>query len=395
MSVANKRALIIAGAGASVEYGIPITSAFTADITNKINNSDYYKGQGITEAYNYVKDTLVNYYKNEGDAHFERIYHALHELYAHHYIDGAVAKYSPVMAPFFATQHPYSQIQILGAAKAIIEIIYTQVSSVCDTNTLDLAPLKNFFDKVQQQYTPRVYTTNYDNFFLKATEGKYFTGFTRKHEDLNLFDGKIFFEHWNDPSLFYMHGSIHLGSPPVTTSAVEIGDLAWFEDTSEALKHAFITASGVPRMDGSMIERTSIITGLEKLGRLQQNPYAYYYSEFSRDAMAADVIFVLGSGLADLHINKWIHEARLANPETPIIFVGYWQDGEMQTGSDLEISLIHDLRVEVFGFSSDQKEWNNWTIFKKNNAAVWKSGFHSFLNQNDDLNDLLNQIKSN
>ena len=119
-----------------------------------------------------------------------------------------------------------------------------------------------------------------------------------------------------------------------------------------------------------------------------------YYSEFSRDAMAADVIFVIGSGLADLHINKWILEARLANPKTPIVFVGYRQDGEIGTGSDLEISLIHDLRIEVCARLSDKREWNNWTLFKKNNAAIWKSGFQSFLNQNDDLNDLLNQIKS-
>ncbi|WP_284083697.1 SIR2 family protein [Acinetobacter nosocomialis] len=395
MNTTNQRALIVMGAGASVEYGIPITSAFTNDITDKINNNDYFKKQGITEVYNYVKDTLVRYYQNEGDAHFERIYHALHELNAHHYFEGAIAKFSPVMAPFFETQHTFSQIQILGATKAIIEIIYTQASTVCDTNTIDLAPLKNFFDKVQQQYVPRVYTTNYDNFIHKATEGKYFTGFTRKLGDLNLFDGKSFFEHWNDPSLFYLHGSVHMGFPPPFTPEIEIGDITWFEDTSEALRHAFITASGVPRMDGSTIERTSIITGLEKLGRLQQTPYAYYYSEFSRDAMAADVIFVIGSGLADLHINKWILEARLANPETPIVFVGYWKDGEMGTGSDLEISLTHDLRIEVFGCPSDQQEWNDWTIFKKNNAAVWKRGFQSFLNQNDDFNDLLNQIKLN
>lgn len=379
-----------------VEYGIPITSAFTNDITDKINNNDYYKGQGITEVYNYVKDKLVSYYKNEGDAHFERIYHALHELYAHHYLNGAIAKFSPVMAPFFETQHTFSQTQILGAAKAIIEIIYTQASAVCDTHTIGLASLKNFFDKVQQQYIPRVYTTNYDDFIHKATEGKYFTGFTRKLDDLNLFDGKSFFEHWNDPSLFYLHGSVHMGFPHPSTSEIEIeiGDIAWFENTSEALRNAFITAGSVSRMDGSTIERTSIITGLEKLGRLQQTLYAYYYSEFSRDAMAADVIFVIGSGLADLHINKWILEARLANPKTPIVFVGYWQDGEIGTGSDLEISLIHDLRIEVCGRLSDKREWNNWTLFKKNNAAIWKSGFQSFLNQNDDLNDLLNQIKS-
>jgi hypothetical protein len=33
------------------------------------------------------------------------------------------------------------------------------------------------------------------------------------------------------------------------------------------------------------------------------------------------VIFVIGSGLADLHLNNWLHEARSRRPRTPILFM--------------------------------------------------------------------------
>lgn len=182
---------------------------------------------------------------------------------------------------------------------------------------------------------------------------------------------------------------------PRGDSNLQLGDLAWYEDKNEALKHAFITASGVPRMDGTSFERTSIITGLEKLGRLQQNPYAYYYSEFSRDAMEADVIFVIGSGLADLHLNKWIKEVRLAKPETPLVFVGYWsEDDEFDSSSDLQISLLHDLRVEHYQRHSGITVLNGWTVYEKNHAAVWRHGFQAFLHESHRLNDLLRLIGS-
>lgn len=390
----QKRALIVFGAGASVEYGIPVTSEFTQIITDKINLEPKYKEQGIADVYNYVKDTLVDFYKEEHQAHFERIYHVLHELYAHYHQEGAAAKFSPVMAPFLAKTRDLDKIKILAAAKAIIEIIYHEVSAVCERNTCSLEPLKQFFAQVEDRYIPRIYTTNYDNFVGQATEGKYFTGFNRKLNDLNLFNAESFFQQWNTPCLYHLHGSIHFGFPAPYTKAIRMGELAWFEDTAEALRHAFITASGVPKMDGTVIERTSIITGLEKLGRLQQNPYAFYYSEFSRDAMAADVIFVMGSGLADLHLNKWIKEVRIAKPKTPIVFVGFWKDLEddFSSPSELEISLLHDLRIEHFERTSDKIEWNEWTLFKKNNAAIWKKGFHAFLNQSVSLSELLDQI---
>ena len=37
--------------------------------------------------------------------------------------------------------------------------------------------------------------------------------------------------------------------------------------------------------------------------------------------MLCDVIYVIGSGLADLHLNAWLHETRSRTPRTPILFI--------------------------------------------------------------------------
>ncbi|MFW2002670.1 hypothetical protein [Acinetobacter ursingii] len=56
-----KRAVIIVGAGASVEYGIPATVSLTNTIREKLND-DKYKETRVVEVYDYVKDTLKTYY---------------------------------------------------------------------------------------------------------------------------------------------------------------------------------------------------------------------------------------------------------------------------------------------------------------------------------------------
>src|SRR5262249_36021514 len=156
---------------------------------------------------------------------------------------------------------------------------------------------------------------------------------------------------WDSPALFHVHGSIHMGFPqPIGPH--QIGDIAWYHSRELALKRASYNGSNDPRMDGTQITRSAIITGLDKLGRRQRTPYAFYYSALGRDAMEADVIFVLGSGLADLHLNTWLGAVRRAKLKVPILYVGYWGSDAMTFYNsthfghdDRAISLMHDLRI--------------------------------------------------
>lgn len=298
------------------------------------------------------------------------------------------------MVPFFSTDHTFAKEDFLATAKAIIEIIYSEVSTFYETQSADLIPLKRFFSYLEAKYIPRIYTTNYDNFLGKATDDKYFTGFTRKFNDCKLFDSKSFFQTWNQPCLYHLHGSIHMGFPVPDTLHTNIGELAWYDDTKVALKNAFITASGISRMDGTIFERTSIITGLEKLGRLQQNPYAFYYSQLARDIIEADVIFIIGSGLADLHINKWLYEVRRSRTKAPLILVGFWKKEVFFEITDFELSLMYELNIRNSVNAHQEESWNEWSLHPHKNAATWSRGFHSFLEEVKNLDELLSKINS-
>lgn len=388
----KQRALVVMGAGASVELGIPATIGFGNLIDDAIKADKYCAHVGGTEVYFDIRDKLRTYYASEAEAHFERIYHVMHELSQLRAKQGAVPKFLPVMYPFLGTAVTHPEQALKAACSAMLDFIYAKVSEVCDNPALPLNPLSAFFEVLEQQYVPRVYTTNYDDFVAQATQGRYFTGFTQRHGDHSDFDGKAFWAEWGKPALFHLHGSVHMGfSVP---GEHQIGDIVWFDDKAVARRQARFNGSGVDRMDGTHVERGAIITGLDKLGRLQQSPYAFYYSALNREAMEADLILVLGSGLADLHLNTFLKAARRARPDVPILYVGYWGREALDFYStihfeleDRDIALFHELGIDLVnvaearfkaddGWTVDARvlppgPWTRWNVSQPSRSRTW------------------------
>ncbi|MFC0698237.1 SIR2 family protein [Paraburkholderia humisilvae] len=376
-----------------------MTPDFGKLIEKTVRDDESCQRMGGTQVYQEVAGKLLDFYDDPADAHFERIYHVLHELETLRVTPGAVTKFKPVMAPFLELTPSYEPRALRAAAGTMIKCIYREVSKICDAPEQPLDQLARFFVNLEEAYVPRVYTTNYDDFVGQSTDDRYFTGFTQNHGDHAAFDATGFWSHWDSPALFHLHGSIHMGFPAPGGSR-EIGDIAWYAAREDALKYGLNGGSGDSRMDGTQIERSAIITGLDKLGRLQRTPYVFYYSALSRDAMEADVIFVLGSGLGDLHLNTWLKGVRRAKPWVPILYVGHWDGGVdgLYTAlnfeyKDREISLTQDLRMKLYDLpGSELKALSGWTVDANRTAAVWADGFQSFLSQPQALHDAMRAI---
>ena len=149
-------------------------------------------------------------------------------------------------------------------------------------------------------------------------------------------------------------------------------------------------------MDGSEVMRTAVVTGLEKLSRMQQQPFSHYYASMARDALAADIIYVIGSGLVDLHINTWLKDARRMNPMPPLVFVDCWKDGflhETAFESDRKSAeMLHALRILVNGDYGGDEYGSGWTLAKDRTCAIWDKGFLAFLTAPDELDHVLGEL---
>ncbi|WOB57032.1 MULTISPECIES: SIR2 family protein [Pseudomonas] len=398
-SLSAKRILVLVGAGASVDFGIPQTTGFTKQLEAHLQADAYCVRSGGWDAYQFVKAELVKYYRSKDEAHFERIYHALHELAAMKVLAGAVPKYKPVMLPFMQPNHGLEIDALKAAASSMLEAIYSIASASSAAPKQSLAPLSEFVRRLESIATTRIYTTNYDDFFSQASP-HLFTGFTKKRGEFSLFSPEDYWSCWEQSGLFHLHGSVHLGFPSWLSGdpSIDIGELGWFESGDEAFKHSTFSGSGRPRPDGTELERSAIVTGLDKLGRLQQTPYLYYYSGLARDIVEADLIFVLGSGLGDYHLNTYMRQARKSEEPTPLIYVSYWDKGWKGLFKALECietdqseAMTQELRL---GRISNLKfnAYPGWTTNSDAKAAIYTNGFYSFLKDPDSLDRVLQDI---
>jgi len=393
----RKRAVVLFGAGASVEYNVASTAALTGVIEDSVMSDVWMQHTGGDKAFALVKETLQGYLQSPSDVQFEQIYHCVHELiYLFGPTQGAVNEFRPLLTPFVDVRGAVTESSLRALAGKMVEVIYSNISSSCEKPPISLEPLRNFICGLRDRFTTRIYTTNYDDYPLQAAPDLY-TGFELKQSaepkrfELNEFWGKQ-----DVDSIFHLHGSVHLGfARPASGS--DIGELFWLDDRAEALRCASFGGGDVRRMDGSSFLRTSIVTGLDKLSRLQQRPMSHYYSAMALDMMRADVIFVIGSGLGDLHLNVWLQEARSRSPGVPIIFVDYWKGRfarsyEFEYGRK-EIEMMHALRI-VVGFNHGHDSYGtSWTLSKSKDAAVWGGGFQRFLNAPDELSEVLARLK--
>ncbi len=394
----RKRAVVLFGAGASVEYKVASTAALTRLIEEEVLADGWMQHIGGDKAFILVKETLQEYLQSPSDVQFEQIYHCVHELiYFFGPIQKAVNEFRPLLVPFVNLRGEMTERALRALAAKMVEVIYSSISSSCEKSPISLAPLSDFLKTLRSRYTTRIYTTNYDDYPLQAAPDLY-TGFdARPSAEPKRFELNEFWNKQDLDSIFHLHGSVHLGfSRP--SSGYEIGELFWLDDRAEALKYASFGGSDNRRMDGSSFLRTSIITGLDKLSRLQQRPMSHYYSAMALDMMRADIIFVIGSGLGDLHLNTWLQEARSRSSSVPILFIDYWE-GDFRSHFEFdygrkEIEMMHALRINIGFHHGYEKRGTAWTLSKSQDAAVWGGGFQRFLNAPDELAEVLVRLRA-
>jgi len=394
----TKRALVLAGAGASLEFGAPSTDNLTRAIETGVLADGWMQHTGADCAYLEISKTLADYFQGGASAvNFEHVYHCAHELlFTFEPTAGAVNEYRPILVPFIERKFTTEQSALQALVDRIPELIFAKTSEACNTPAASLVPIAAFLGKLRADYITRIYTTNYDDFLLQAIPDLY-TGFdAAPSANPKSFDGVAFWRETDSDAVFHLHGSVHLAFGPPLPTDVDLGTLHWFDNRDAALRNSSFRGSGERRMDGSQFMRTAAITGLDKLSRIQQQPLSHYYASLARDAMTADIIYVIGSGLGDLHLNTWLGEARRKNPKPPLVFVGWWPNSFLEdTASKVEpltMEMLHSLRMLVNQYYGGVRYGSGWTLAKDRTCAIWDKGFLVFLGAAGELNHVLARL---
>ena len=395
----KKRVLVLTGAGASLEFGAPSTAKLTEAIETRVCADAWMQQCGGDHAYLEISKTLAGYLQGGAEAvNFERVYHCAHELLSTFKpIPRAMNEYRPLLVPFVTRRIAVDEQALRALVESMAKFIFEELSAVCNKPEASLDPLTSFLAKLREDHITRIYTTNYDDFLLQATPDLY-TGFdSAPSPGPKSFDSRAFWQATDADSVFHLHGSVHLGFDIPQKRDVDLDALYWFDDRAKALPHASYGGSGKRQMDGSQIMPTAVITGFDKLPRLQQPPLSHYYASMARDALTADIIYVIGSGLGDLHLNTWVGDARRTNPKPPLIFVDYWPEGFLEStafrSGRKTMDMLHQLRMRVnHDYYGGDLYGNGWTLEKERTCAIWDKGFLSFLRAPSELDDVLAEL---
>ena len=400
----GSRALVVMGAGASIEFGAPSTAELTQHVHEGLVNSEAISQFGADQAYQRINDTLASYLRGGQTAvTFEHVYHCAQEILATTFepTPGAVNEYRPILYPFVGRWAALNEEDALRAlVRYLPEIIFSKLSAASDRPKASLKPLSHFIERLRQDHVTRIYTTNYDDFVLQAAPDLY-NGFDSSGgAEPQRFNGEEFWNSTGEDCVFHLHGSVHFGFPTPIERDGDLSLLCWYADRAEALRHSRYNSSEERQMDGSQFIPSALITGFDKLARMQQTPQSHYYASLARDAMKADIVYVIGFSLADLHISARLAEARRRQPPPPLLFVDHWKgtfldDTRWDMGRK-EIEMLHQLRLLIVG---DHYERNatapspGWTLAKNGSCAVWDRGFLEFLFASQNHGQVISKLR--
>lgn len=371
-------------------YGVPGVLALTKELNSRTMGDTWVKHNKADVALGIIIARLTSLYGNPDEVHFERIYHVANRLMQHARDPAKAApEFRPVMQPFFADLPP----ELTENALHVLERAYLRhLFKIIAEKSLapDVSAIAAFVDDLRRHFAVRIYSLNYDDLFYRACPDL-FTGFGGAKSP-RRFDRDTFFSMREADALFHLHGSIHVSY--TNPGAGEFAELFWFDEVSEAIKSADYSGSGRDQGDGTFIERSPLVTGLEKSASVLSMPHSFYYSEMLRDVMTCDTLFVIGYGLGDPHVNEQLKTAR-AGPNPPrIVVIDYFDWMEMfGSVSPKARHLIHTLRIPVYeSITAVPGPRPGWRQSVSDRAVIWSKGFVDFLKGTPDPADFVRAI---
>jgi hypothetical protein len=324
----KKKLLVVAGSGASVEFGMPSVKE-----VNKILNDHllkYISNKDKTESiYEYFKNIVAT-------DDFEEI------IYFINLLSSLLDTTNPINSFIERSKLPdltfYSNVKVLDShilrnagslmLESLVDTFRNKCRNVTTTHSKDFEKTRLFFSKLQNDFSLGILNLNYDNILYESIPGLY-TGFdhnTGKFQPKGVLNRKEF------DFIYHMHGSVHFN---LKGSETEMHEIFW-----ENKLEAFFEQDAFGRSPHLSKERIDIpnsafIAGYGKPHQIQRYPFRIYYSKLDSLVNEADAFLFLGYGFKDLHINSAFQDN--INSSKPVVIITYnnceserlpWRDDE-------------------------------------------------------------------
>ncbi len=325
----RKKLLIIAGAGATVPFGMPSTTT----VGNWI--SDYSKeafpfAHENGNLYDWMRDRISKhieaYHPRPFDGiNFENVLGTLYQLIgmfpAGIFTNGLGSLVTlselPEMKIKDGSRKP-DRNKLILISDWIIDFLVRRFFQECKLDR-DVTALKKFIEEVRLQFDVSVITTNYDNVLFDLCSDME-TGFNEAGEFVPrrlLLDTEF-------SSFLHLHGSVYFDLDFPRT-------ISW-NPSLERTPPKSIGRMSFQTPEGYIFPNSTIIAGYGKPYALQQVPFRTYYSRLDYLVEKADALLVLGFSFVDTHVRSAFTRFQQNRPR-PVVSIDFACNNKLTVGS--------------------------------------------------------------
>ena len=307
----KKKILVVVGAGASIELGMPSVSCINNLFVQWAKDDYSLASNGYSNLYSFFVREVERYKKDHLEknlrtpTNFEEVLYVLYLLPAV-FLNGV---FTSSIGAFLSGRklpdirrlgrHQVTDSRILGSLVShLIELLLKEFRERCQKVECNYKPQldqwNGFLNRLDNDFELAIVSLNYDNLVYQALR-PINTGFDPV---TGLFKPESIFYRENWRCLLHLHGSVHFDS---------WNELKWIDDLSKIYNQASDGASGQSNRhtkEGLVLPSSGIVIGYGKLLQLQNQPFRTYYAELDRLVHKCEGVIFLGYGFADDHLNS-------------------------------------------------------------------------------------------
>lgn len=363
----KKKLLVVVGAGASIELGMPSVKEVD-DLFCKWSKKHYGLSHDKNSTlYSYIRDEVNHYYSLNSksalrkETNFEEMLYVILQLSATLSDD----LYQLPMNSFFGLKKLPNINSIQGEKTVdgndlknlssmlidnLIKEFRERCKSVKENKLPEFEVFEKFIKQLNDDYDVAFITLNYDNLLSQACPNL-FTGF---NQNSNSFDASSIYERENWGLVYHLHGSVHfdMQGEPLNMHAIK-----WNPDLNSTFKSNSSGRNTQNTSEGISMPTSVIVAGYGKTNQIQRVPFRTYYSKIDEMVNKADALLFMGYGFNDQHLNKSLHSIRDGEVKKSIVILDWADDNQeaMQWRHDeWSSNVCHTIYVNAHDMATHQ-----------------------------------------
>lgn len=339
----RRKLLLVVGAGASLEFGMPPVAGVRAMINDAIQVRYPLLAEPATNLYEHVEGLVRTHWQRtvpeflRREPHYEDLLYAIFAVAAAYPAGAATsalgavvtAKGMPDVSLFGRHATPVGPDTLRDLGRASVDAVVEAFRERCAASEADkaseFARLQVLVAALQAEFDVAVVTLNYDNVMYRAFPGIE-TGFDPA---TGIFDQERILRRSGWACMLHLHGSVHFDMQPGPTG--DMHEIRWQPDIRGRFHQNAGGRSTRSHVEGIDFPTSVIVAGYGKTTQILKRPFRTYYSELDRLVAGCDAVLFAGYGFGDEHLTVAFEGFRDAR-NRPVAIIDFARDDAMTMG---------------------------------------------------------------